>query len=783
MNDISNTNIWKKSFGLLPIHLSVTPNDLNNYILLNGGSGDFCFSNSFQNLAPEQYYSKAWSSNTKNFVELNDDKIKLYNWKKDEIEEIKKRDVISNFDKFYKYIIANSYKSNNDVVPFLIDIFKKFRHHTRETTNASEALSILFTLLASLEEDNLNSSHENKWGLPSIHKPQNFDMHLERFKEGSGKSKPILDLILRHASGTLFQEAQKEAMFFNTQLDLFGDFAGDYITKKNLYSSVHYTPPFLSRTIVENTLSKINLTKSELKIIDPACGSGEFLVEVLKQLKELNYNGKIIIHGWDSSQSAIQTTNFLLTYEKRTIWRENLIFILKNVDDSLIEDWDNNYDLVLMNPPFISWEQMNKSSRESTNSIFEGANLGKLSKPNQASAFFYKAITSLNTDGVIGCVIPSSLLTLDSYKKLRDDCQEMINIDLIGKLGNFIFDDALTDVSIIVAHKPKEESNPLILWVKNEKGKAHDALRDLRKMQSQNEITVDEKYYSIYTPINFPITKESWKIISFSENEMMKSLRVLLASNKLVLTSKLFTVKQGIRTGNNKVFKITANEYSLLPDNEKEYFKSVIDNASISRGTINNNSFIWYPYNESGLLINSEEELIQKVPTYYSSRLLRNKSILQERARISNEKWWVLSEHRAWQRIKTRKIISTEFGSSKSFAYDSSGSYMIERGNGWIAKKDFTHDDYYFYLSFFSSTFFDKLLSIYSKQLSGSNNYYDLGNKFVKDIPIPNVMNQSIRESSAYILLKNIGEELSLDKPYSSSILDNTIETYFYNYD
>ena len=108
---------------------------------------------------------------------------------------------------------------------------------------------------------------------------------------------------------------------------------------------------------------------------------------------------------------------------------------------------------------------------------------------------------------------------------------------------------------------------------------------------------------------------------------------------------------------------------------------------------------------------------------------------------------------------------------------------MIERGNGWIAKKDFTPDDYYFYLSFFSSTFFDKLLSIYSKQLSGSNNYYDLGNKFIKDIPIPNVMNQNIRESSAYILLKNIGEELSLNKPYSSSILDNTIETYFYNYD
>ena len=48
------------------------------YILLNGGSGDFCFSFSFQNLSPEEYYSKAWSSNTKNFVELNNAGIDTY---------------------------------------------------------------------------------------------------------------------------------------------------------------------------------------------------------------------------------------------------------------------------------------------------------------------------------------------------------------------------------------------------------------------------------------------------------------------------------------------------------------------------------------------------------------------------------------------------------------------------------------------------------------------------------------------------------------------------------
>lgn len=53
--------------------------------------------------------------------------------------------------------------------------------------------------------------------------------------------------------------------------------------------------------------------------------------------------------------------------------------------------------------------------------------------------------------------MPSSLLTLDSYKKLRELTEATITFDLIGKLGNFIFEDALTDVSIILGHKPKEK--------------------------------------------------------------------------------------------------------------------------------------------------------------------------------------------------------------------------------------------------------------------------------------------------------------------------------------
>lgn len=778
--NINHIETWKKSFGLLPIHLFANGNDSNDFILLNGGSGDFCFSTSLQDINPNDYNSRAWSSNTKNFVVLDNEVIHLYNWKKSSIEKIRKQDITNNFNKFYKYIVENSYKSNTDVVPFLIDIFKQFRNHTKETNNAVEALNLLFTLLTSLEDDIGNTNFTNKWGLESANIPKNFDNYVDILKQGSASTKPILDLILRHTSGVLFQEAQKEAMFFSNQLDLFGNFTNDIQTKRNLYTSIHYTPPYLSRTIVENAIKKLDLTKDIIRIIDPACGSGEFLIEVLKQLKEKNFVGNIFIEGWDSSISAISTTNFLLKYEKRTIWEERLTFNLKKVDDSLLEQWSNNYDLVLMNPPFVSWELMDKNAREAVKSTFSNDNINT-SKPNQASAFFYKAINSLNENGVIGCVMPSSLLTLDSYKKLRELTEATITFDLIGKLGNFIFEDALTDVSIILGHKPKEKSNPYILWVKNEKGAAHDALRDLRKMQSDNLLTVNEKKYSIYQPIEFPLTKENWKPLSFPENEMIKSLNRLISSNILIHVNKIFNVKQGIRTGKNELFKIKSSEYYNLPDNEKEYFRPVIDNDAIKNGKIHNLNYVWYPYKKEGLIISTEAKLQEAVPIFYTKILEKNKNILAQRAGISSEYWWGLTRHRSWLQEDVKRLISTEFGNASSFAFDSTGKYAIERGNAWLPKKNFEVEHYYFYLAFFSSNFFNKLLSIYSKQLAGANSY-DLGSKYTSNIPIPNIFNKKVKDSDAYRILINIGEEIAEGRLYSKITLDEVIELYFYNF-
>jgi len=769
MINLNNITDWSSSLGLLPIKLFSNINEHENYIMLNGGDGDFCLQLQENENRPDYFYSKSWSSNTKNFISTQGDNINLYNWKKNQVEEIKKDFVQANYEKFYNYLLQNSFKTESDVVPFILNIYRKLRHFTQEEDEGVNALNLLFRMFACHEDGvDLQNIDFPKWGMNDNDLPQDsFNRYYEEFANGIGFLKPDVELIIRHSSGPLFQETQKEALFFNNNEDLFGMLSGKYTTKRKTFTSSHYTPAFIARSIVEIAISKINLVeKKTLKILDPACGTSNFLMEVLKQLKSKNYDGIVTVIGWDTSLSAMETSNFLLHYERRD-WQDKLHFQLEVVEDSLNKDWDDDYDLILMNPPYVSWELMNRNMQDSTR-----ATLGDVfeKRPNQASAFLYKCINSLAADGVLGCVIPATLLTLDSYNRMRKDVNDKISFSFIGKLGNYIFDNALTDVTVLIGQRPRINESPTILWTKNEKGIATDALREYRKFKTANIPFLNKSDYSIYKPQKFPNNEESWKPLSYVENEQIRKIESLVSSGGLTRIKDVFNVKQGIRTGYNNIFKISKALYlEYIPDSEKIYFRPVIDNDSIKNNRISTINYVWYPYDSDGMMIKSEDELSQKANFFFNEVLLPNKTILSKRAGISE--WWGLTRPRNWQFEYNTRLVSTEFGNSKSFAFDEKGSYVIERGNAWIPKKEFKNkNDYYFYLALFSSPFFDKLLSIYSKQLAGGK-WYDLGKKYSNEIPIP-ILTENFKNSNIYEKLSSIGNRIQSDDFVDFQIID-----------
>ena len=150
MMDISNNNTWIKQFGVLPIKLNPILAE-ERYLMLNGGYSDFCLQ-SFDD-SDFELDKIAWSSNVKNYVKIITDNVVIRNWYENKTETVKKDKVISNFNQFYNYIFNKSYKTESDIVPFVIDIFNQLRNITQESSDPLEALNLLFILLVSIEED------------------------------------------------------------------------------------------------------------------------------------------------------------------------------------------------------------------------------------------------------------------------------------------------------------------------------------------------------------------------------------------------------------------------------------------------------------------------------------------------------------------------------------------------------------------------------------------------------------------------------------------------------
>lgn len=754
---------WAIDSGLMPMHLAPR-NQGDRFIMLDGGLYEFCLDLDPENKTENDYNSFAWSSDVKNYIRVSGDDVTVYNWRNRRSDTMKIGLIEQKFNQFLKIINSTSINSSDDVTPFLLGLFAQLRNLTQETRQPVEAMNLLFKLLVSIEEDHFDEEVCRRWKIADTVSPTGFDTLVESIREGALRITPNLDLILRHGSGKLFEVAHRSALSFNTQTNLFGEISSEItLSDPNSYSSLHYTPRYLVRSVVENSLKTLDLQRDTIRIFDPACGSGAFLQEALKQLRELEYGGRIEIFAFDNSEIATSTTKFLLAYEQRKQWDEHQMEYSVQVCDSITTDWPE-CDLVLMNPPYISMEQMKDSAiKDAVWDVLKDLHVKK--RPNMAAAFLFKAVKALKEGGVLGSVLPSSLLLLEQYHSLREAIDGLCVLDIVAKLGNFAFDDALTDASILVAKRQSESYNiPLTLWCKNRNGVPFNAIRGLRKMQYDNLSSRIEEDYNIYTPSRFPIVGKTWNTVPQRDDKLVQQLKARLETGDLRPLKDVFKVKQGIITGARDVFEIDGFLYDEIPDNEKKYFRNIASSLTITEGRIKNDSFIWYPYDKKGLFIKTEEQLRQFEWAY--NWLLPHKDELTRRSGDKN--WWEPVWPRTWQFEPNIHLCSKRFGDSSSFAI-SSEEFVIKDGNAFLFNSaEIIKSDYYFYLAYFSSSTFEHLLSIYARTLMKG---YDLGNRNIKDIPIVDVStNPSIRSTYVYQRLVELakmyseGMQVSKDK-------------------
>ena len=178
---------------------------------------------------------------------------------------------------------------------------------------------------------------------------------------------PVLDadLLIRHASGRLYQEAHFELERQSVmQMSIFGGLAPSKTAHGQMQRDARFTPTPLARALAEQCLEGL-AAEGELVILDPACGCGVFLVEALRELEAKRVRRPIRLVGFDTSEVSEAIATFCLRKAVKDARDGGMTveFEIRRCD-ALQTEWGTP-DVILMNPPFASVNDMTPRERES----------------------------------------------------------------------------------------------------------------------------------------------------------------------------------------------------------------------------------------------------------------------------------------------------------------------------------------------------------------------------------------------------------------------------------
>ena len=212
----------------------------------------------------------------------------------------------------------------------------------------------------------------------------------------------------------------------------------------------YYTPQIVTQKIVGDYITgeKINL-----KILDPCCGTGQFLLAAADCILKNNPNpDPANIWGYDIDPVAVRIAriNLFLKFSDYVfipnIYKKNIIFHYTLGDRSGIE---NDFDLVIGNPPWgadLKFEQTN----------FLKDNYPIILSLESFSYFIYIGLELLKKNGVLSFILPESITNIKTHKDIRAYLLRNSSISRIEQLGR-IFRNVYTNViriDLVKEHLP-----------------------------------------------------------------------------------------------------------------------------------------------------------------------------------------------------------------------------------------------------------------------------------------------------------------------------------------
>ena len=227
----------------------------------------------------------------------------------------------------------------------------------------------------------------------------------------------------RIASCTALLKSHSFSGDIETAIQLFESFSDEGAVARN---GIVYTPMQLARYIVELTLKRYDKWEHHIKLLDPSCGCGIFLIAAIDVIHERFGTPvrRIIednLYGFDILNENVRRCRSLLKVaclkngEPAEGLQDNIITV-----DALRADWRSvsevrGFDIIIGNPPYISA----KNNDESTMSYLHSHYTSSGGMCNICEAFVEKAVLSLSDKGQCCFVLPNTILSSRNSAGIR----------------------------------------------------------------------------------------------------------------------------------------------------------------------------------------------------------------------------------------------------------------------------------------------------------------------------------------------------------------------------
>ena len=419
----------------------------------------------------------------------------------------------SDFSKFFKFQYSVYETLLNEIKNIRENLISK-QIVSKETT---ESLLIKTILIRYLEEREV--FEKNFW--------RNFKPNANSFIDIFSNNNALINLfdtLAKHFNGGIFQLSEKEkeelqnADLTKFKYFLLGQSQNNQLTLWSLYSfkdlpielisniyelflesenknkkGIVYTPPILVDLLIEETMP-LNNPKKTLKVIDPSCGSGVFLVAAFKRLvqwwriihnwkkpniqdlKELLKNN---IFGVDIEKEAILLSIFSLSLalcdmlDSEKIWNELKFDNLEETKNLVHSDFfeyisknQKKFDLVIGNPPFVSKLNTN-AAKNIENSLSN--NRPPLPDKQLALLFAEQSFNLLKPNGLLCLIEPSFFLYGENSFEFRNylfskyQCKQILDFTGIKQLFSRKSGAEVTVIALFMKkNNPKIEQDKIL---------------------------------------------------------------------------------------------------------------------------------------------------------------------------------------------------------------------------------------------------------------------------------------------------------------------------------